>query len=105
MDASAAGERGSHIQHAGDVRVSWMDNRTGLFNTWYRSSSDGGRSWSEEVQVSQFARGFVYKVRDGYAFTYGDYYGIAWDGSSVHIAWGEGPDYIGPGNVWYARSK
>jgi len=90
---------------AGDVRVSWMDNRSGLFNTWYRSSSDGGRSWSDEVQVSQFARGFVYKARDGYTFTYGDYYGIAWDGTRVHIAWGEGPDWIGPGNVWYARSK
>lgn len=86
----------------GEVRVSWMDNRTGLFNTWYRSSTDGGASWGKEVQVSQFASGFTYKSRNGYAFTYGDYYGIAWDGSRVHIAWGEGPDYIGPGNVWYS---
>ena len=89
---------------AGEVRVSWMDNRTGLFNTWYRSSPDGGASWSAEVQVSQFARGFSYKTPDGYDFPYGDYFGMAWDGSRVHIAWGESPDWIGPGNVWYART-
>jgi len=89
----------------GEVRVSWMDNRTGLFNTWYRSSTDGGASWSKDVKVSQFARGFAYKERSGYTFPYGDYYGIAWDGSHVHIAWGEGPDWIGPGNVWYAMGR
>jgi len=87
---------------AGEVHTSWMDDRTGQFNTWYRTSTDGGRTWSAEVQVSQFAAGFKYKKANGYEFTYGDYYGIAWDGSKAHIAWGEGPDYIGPGNVWYA---
>ena len=89
---------------AGHVYVAWQDNRTGLFNTWYRSSSDGGASWSTEVQVSRYARGFDYKERNGYNFTYGDYFGITWDGVQVHLAWGEGPDWIGPGNVWYARS-
>src|SRR5437773_11266395 len=39
---------------AGRVYVSWQDNRTGRFNTWFRSSGDGGRTWSAEVQVSQF---------------------------------------------------
>src|SRR5947209_146131 len=39
---------------AWDVRVAWMDNRTGAYNLWYRSSSDGGQTWSTEVQVSQF---------------------------------------------------
>jgi hypothetical protein len=86
------------------VFVSWQDNRTGRFNTWFRSSKDGGQTWSAEAQVSQFVRGFGYKTRAGYTFPYGDYYGMAWDGSHVHIAWGEGPDYIGPGNVWYATN-
>lgn len=86
------------------VRLSWMDNRTGLFNTWYRSSNDGGATWSAEAQVSRFVAGFPYKTPDGYTFTYGDYYGMAFDGTRVHIAWGEAPDYIGPGNVWYAGS-
>jgi len=87
---------------AGRVYVSWQDNRAGPFNTWFRASRDGGRTWDAEVQVSQFIRGFEYKTSDGYTFTYGDYYGMARDGSRVHIAWGEGPDYIGPGNVWYS---
>ncbi len=87
------------------VHVSWQDNRTGRFNTWYRTSSDGGRSWSAETQVSQLLDGFKYQKEDGYEFTYGDYYGIAWDGSQAHIAWGEGPDYFGPGNVFYTRSR
>ena len=90
---------------AGTVYLSWQDNRTGRFNTWFRSSTDGGMTWGAEAQVSQFVSGFDYKTEDGYTFTYGDYYGIAWDGSHVHIAWGEGPDYIGPGNIWYSTSR
>jgi len=90
---------------AGTVYLSWQDNRTGRFNTWFRSSTDGGKTWGAEAQVSQFVSGFDYKTEDGYTFTYGDYYGIAWDGSHVHIAWGEGPDYIGPGNIWYSTSR
>lgn len=89
---------------AGQVHASWMDSRTGRFRTWYRTSSDGGRTWSAEVQLSQQLDGFKYQSAAGFEFTYGDYYGIAWDGRNVHVAWGEGPDYIGPGNVFYARS-
>jgi hypothetical protein len=89
---------------AGHVYVAWQDNRTGLFNTWFRSSSDGGTSWTQDVRVSRFAPGFDYKEPTGYNFTYGDYFGIAWDGMHVHLVWGEGPDWVGPGNVWYARN-
>jgi len=81
-----------------------MDNRTGQYNMWYRTSTDGGVTWSREIQVSQFASGFPYKTADGFVFPYGDYDGIAWDGSHIHIAWGEGPSYHGPGNVWYATA-
>ena len=89
---------------ANEVHVAWMDNRTGQYNMWYRTSTDGGSTWSREIRVSQFASGFPYKTADGFAFPYGDYNGIAWDGSHVHLAWGEGPSYNGPGNVWYATS-
>src|SRR5256885_5364046 len=34
---------------AGTVYLSWQDNRTGRFNTWFRSSTDGGRTWGTEV--------------------------------------------------------
>jgi hypothetical protein len=23
----------------------------------------------------------------------------------THAIWGEGPSYVGPGNVWYSRAK
>jgi hypothetical protein len=90
---------------SGDVRVAWMDNRTGMFNVWYTSSSDGGVHWAPEVQVSQFYPGYAWITQQGFAFPYGDYFVLDLDpNGTVHLAWGEGPDWIGPGNVFYARS-
>jgi len=89
----------------GQVHVSWMDNRMGAFNVYYRTSEDGGATFGREVIVNANL-GFRYQSDLGFEFTYGDYYGIArdpWGG--IHLAWGEGPDYIGPGNVFYARSR
>jgi hypothetical protein len=86
----------------GEVHVSWMDNRKGQFNVFYRSSSNGGSTFSSETMVNQDL-GFPYQSSAGFAFTYGDYYGIAVNPrGDVHVAWGEGPDYIGPGNVFYS---
>ncbi len=94
-----------HAGAAGDVRVAWMDNRTGGYNVWYRSSSDGGGTWSNSVQVSQYASGYSYSSSKGYGFPYGDYFILDLDSSGhVQIAWGEGPNYGGPGNVFYAHS-
>jgi len=88
-----------------DVRVAWMDNRTGAFNVWYRRSTDGGRTWSAEVQVSAFRNGYPYVTAQGFAFPYGDYITLVLDPKGrVHIAWGEGPSWVGPGNVLYATS-
>lgn len=90
---------------SGDVRVSWMDNRTGAFNVWYRSSSDGGAHWSADVQVSQYVAGYSYITSAGFAFPYGDYITIQLDpAGTVQLAWGEGPSYVGPGNVFYAHT-
>ena len=83
------------------VHVSWMDNRLGRFNVYYRTSSDGGSTWSAET-ILNADLGFRYQEANGFDFTYGDYYGLARDTrGGVHVAWGEGPDYIGPGNVFY----
>jgi hypothetical protein len=90
----------------GDVRVAWMDNRTGAYNVWYRSSTDGGRTWSAEVQVSAFRSGYPYVTAQGFAFPYGDYITLVLDPKGrVHMAWGEGPSWSGPGNVLYATSS
>lgn len=102
---------------SGDVRIAWQDDRSGFdegddaldarWNTYYRSSTDGGRSWSAESQLSRYVPGYGYKFarpKGGYLEPYGDYFEIDIDGRSrTHVLWGEGPSYAGPGNVWYAR--
>ncbi len=92
---------------SGDVRVAWMDNRTGPFgfNVWYAQSSDGGVHWSAEVQVSQYTPGYAWVTQQGFAFPYGDYITLDLDsGGHVYSAWGEGASYLGPGNVFLAHS-
>lgn len=100
----------------GDVRIAWQDDRNGFdaggddpsarWNTYYRSSGDGGRTWSPEVQLSDFVPGYDYKLAEGYLEPYGDYFELDVDGDGrTHALWGEGPSYAGPGTVWYAREQ
>ena len=103
----------------GDVRIAWQDDRNGFdtgnddpnarWNTYYRSSRDGGATWSSEAQLSRFVTGYAYKFappQDGFAEPYGDYFELDVDGAGVtHALWGEGASYAGPGNVWYARGQ
>lgn len=103
----------------GDVRIAWQDDRNGFdvggddprarWNTYYRSSTNGGRTWSAEEQLSQFVAGYDFKLAsplDGYAEPYGDYFELDVDGAGrTHALWGEGPSYAGPGTIWYARGR
>ena len=103
----------------GDVRIAWMDDRNGFdtggedpnarWNVYYRSSTDGGASWSAEAKLSQYVAGFSYKYatpKDGFAEPYGDYFELDIDSAGqTQAIWGEGPSYVGPGNVWYARGS
>jgi len=103
----------------GDVRIGWMDDRNGFdtgaedpnarWNVYYRSTADGGASWSAEAKLSQYVAGFSYKYatpKDGFAEPYGDYFELDIDGAGqTQAIWGEGPSYVGPGNVWYARGS
>ena len=92
---------------AGDVRISWMDTRAGsLWNTYYRSSKDGGRTWSAEVGVSTDVPGYSYIQPAGFSFPFGDYYEMDIDDrGNTHMIWSEGLSYAGPGSIWYARGK
>jgi hypothetical protein len=104
-------------QGNGDLRIAWMDDRNGFdignddpsarWNTYYRSSANGGAAWSAEAKLSQFVTGYGYKSAtptDGFAEPYGDYFELDIDGAgTTHALWGEGFSYNGPGNVWYAR--
>jgi hypothetical protein len=92
-----------------DVRVSWMDSRVAdgtLWNTWYRSSTDGGKSWAAETDISGFVTGYDYIQPDGFAFPFGDYYELTIDDrGTTQAIFGIGRNYDSPGSIWYTRGK
>ena len=93
--------------NAGDVRIAWMDTRNApLWNTYYRSSTNGGATWSPEARVSSAAAGYKYIHAEGFAFPFGDYFGIAIDSrGQTHAVWGEGLNFKSPGSIWYANGR
>jgi hypothetical protein len=114
---------GQDVEHAfpalvasrpGDVRVAWMDTRSRelghpdhpLWNTFYRFSTNGGATWSEETKLSGPARNYDYILANGFRFPFGDYFGLAIDNDGItHAVWGEGRDYKSPGSIWYTRGR
>jgi Neuraminidase (sialidase) len=92
---------------AGDVRIAWMDARSGsLWNTYYRSSKDGGATWSAETDLSTYVAGYAYIQPTGFSFPFGDYFEIDVDDQgATHAIWGEGLNYDSPGSIWYTRGK
>jgi BNR repeat-like domain len=107
---------GSGVEHAfpaivasnnGDVRIAWMDKRNSPnWNTYYRSSSNGGATWGEEIRISGYVPGYRYIGREGFRFPFGDYFGLAIDNhGDTHIVWGEGLNYQSPGSIWHASGR
>jgi len=113
LDVSSAARGAQHgfpaitAGAAGDVRIAWMDTRNHpLWNTYYRSSTNGGATWSPESRLSSYVPGYKYIQRGGFNFPFGDYFGIAIDSrGQSHAAWGEGVNYQTPGSIWYANGK
>jgi BNR repeat-like domain len=93
--------------NAGDVRIAWMDRRNSPYwNTYYRSSSNGGATWGDETRISGYARGYSYIGREGFRFPFGDYFGLAIDNhGDTHLVWGEGLNYQSPGSIWHASGR
>jgi hypothetical protein len=96
----------------GDVRISWMDARAAnggmdKWNVYLRSSTNGGTSWSSEVDLSTYVDGYpTYIFQDGFRFPFGDYYEMDIDEQGTnHLVWGEGYNYDSPGSIWYAKGK
>ncbi|MGA8432389.1 MAG: sialidase family protein [Candidatus Sulfotelmatobacter sp.] len=117
-DVSSAGPAVEHCFPAitagdgGDVRVAWMDTRVAdeaghrLWNTFYRTSTNGGATWSAENQLSGPAHGYDYILPNGFRFPFGDYFGLAIDSrGATHATWGEGQNFKSPGSIWYARGR
>jgi BNR repeat protein len=99
---------------AGDVRIAWMEARASeaghpnspLWNTYYRSSANGGATWSAETLLSGPVRGYDYIVAGGFRFPFGDYFGLAIDSAgATQAVWGEGSNYKAPGSIWYAQGR
>ncbi len=99
---------------SGDVRIAWMDARATdashpnrrLWNTFYRSSTNGGATWTTETRLSGSAQGYDYILRGGFRFPFGDYFGLAIDGDgATHAVWGEGRNYKSPGSIWYTHGR
>jgi hypothetical protein len=97
--------------NGGDVRIAWMDARnssrtTPHWNTYYRSSSNGGATWGEEIKLSGYVPGYRYIRKEGFRFPFGDYFGMAIDNhGDTHIVWGEGMNYQSPGSIWHASGR
>jgi hypothetical protein len=95
----------------GDVRISWMDARAAngginMWNVYYRSSTNGGNTWSNEVDLSTFVSGYSYIVPEGFKFPFGDYYEIDIDEQGTnHLIFGEALNYDSPGSIWYVKGK
>jgi hypothetical protein len=93
----------------GDFRAVWQDDRNGSpnnWNAWYRTTSNGGNTWSATQRLSDLGSGAPYKTAAGHRFPYGDYLEIAVDTAGVsHVIWGEGASFTGPGGVWYTRGQ
>ena len=93
--------------NSGDVRIAWMDQRSSPFwNTYYRSSSNGGATWGEETRVSHYVPGYRYISKEGFRFPFGDYFGLAIDNhGDTQIVWGEGLNYQSPGSIWHTSGR
>lgn len=92
---------------AGDVRIAWMDTRRDpLWNTFYRSSSNGGATWSAESRLSNYVPGYRYIRAKGYSFPFGDYFEMDIDSQGrTQAVWGEGLNFWSPGSIWYSAGK
>lgn len=89
---------------AGDVRLGWMDTRTGAWNVYYRASTNGGKLLGPTTRISSYVPGYPYLTAAGYKLPYGDYFQMTVDQNNLtHLAFGEGPSYAGPGNIWVSN--
>ena len=92
----------------GNVRMWYMQTSGGddpdRWNVMYRTSSNGGATWSAPVKINDAPGGAAgYVNADGsFQEIYGDYGEIAVTSAGKTIAtWGEGFSWTGPGGTWF----
>src|SRR5258706_4542784 len=75
---------------AGDVRLGWMDTRTGAWNVFFLSSTDGGVHLIPTIRVSGYVPGYTYLTKAGFTLPYGDYFQMTVDeDNNTQMAFGE----------------
>jgi BNR repeat-like domain len=96
----------------GNVRMWYMQTSGGddpdAWNVWYRTSTNGGSTWSAPVKLNDAPGGAAGYVNADGSFdeVYGDYGEIAVTSAGKTIAtWGEGLSWIGPGGTWFNIQK
>ena len=80
------------------------------WNVWYRSSADGGASWSAPVRICDAPAGAAgYVTAAGFGEIYGDYGEMAVTSAGKTIAaWGEGfstPAPAAPGSTFSGSTR
>ena len=94
VEATGDGDVRAWYYQTNDARHRW--------NVWYRSSANGGRTWSKPELLSDADSGAGYKHPEGFEEVYGDYGEVAITSEEkTFAAWGEGFSWLGPGGVWY----
>ena len=92
-----------------NVRMWFLQTRGGNLNAWnvyFRSSADGGRTWTRRARLSDVTSGYAYLSPRGFREPYGDYGEIAITSTGATFAvWGEGMSYLGPGGTWFNRQR
>jgi hypothetical protein len=105
----------------GQLFATWMDDRNDSldgvvdhvdgYNLWFRSSTNGGTSWSGPgQQISSFDPAQSQETPNGFLFPYGDYTGLIMNTTCPNPApamtWGEGHNWVGgpsaPGHIEFA---
>ncbi|HET9494313.1 MAG TPA: sialidase family protein, partial [Chloroflexia bacterium] len=81
----------------GKVHAFWLDRAddpappagTGLFHSWYTSSTDGGATWDPATRVSTEPQNLNVGFPPGSGDAAGDYWGLDVSGDSVYVAWND----------------
>ena len=83
-----------------------MDQRNGPWNVFYRTSTDGGNTFTPSLRLSTYVPGYNYLTPEGFAFPYGDYFQLAVDSAGLtHATFGEARAITKPGNVWITNEQ
>jgi hypothetical protein len=78
------------------LHAAWFDSRTGNINLYYAFSTDGGTTWSPNLQITT-------AETPSNEFSIGEYIGLAADrNGAAHLVWTDGRD--GGSAIYFAHT-